>query len=356
MTYKVIKKLPCGDDIIAETPLSKYGYESIEKHKLEIADILSGKDSRLLIVVGPCSAWPYDAVLDYAKRLVKLNDELKDAVKIVMRVYIQKPRTVKGWTGPVNQPDPLSPPDIEKGIKYARSLMVKVVEMGLPIADEALFTHNARGFLELLSWVAIGARSSEDQEHRVFASSIDCPVGMKNPTHGSLKVGVNGVIAAQHPHTAVFDGYEVETSGNPYVHLVLRGGGGRPNYSIDDIKQAVTYLLEGKVTNPGLIIDVSHDNCIVDGKKDHKLQSDIILQVLENLEQNPKLKGYVKGFMLESFIKDGRQDAETASPIDLGGLSITDPCLGWESTEALLKKVADHVRQNSLNGVGKHAI
>ena len=179
MAYKIIKKLPTGDEIVAHMPLSMAGYQSIAEHKGEIRDILSGKDQRLLLVVGPCSAWPYDAVLDYARRLVELNVKVSDAVKLVMRVYIQKPRTIKGWTGPVNQPDPLTKPDIEKGIKYARSLMIKVVEMGLPIADEALFTHNARCFLELLSWVAIGARSSEDQEHRIFASSIDCPVGMK---------------------------------------------------------------------------------------------------------------------------------------------------------------------------------
>ncbi|MCE3269447.1 MAG: 3-deoxy-7-phosphoheptulonate synthase, partial [Burkholderiales bacterium] len=263
MAYKIIKKLPTGDQIIANNPLSSAGYQSIEEHKREIRDILSGKDQRLLLVVGPCSAWPSDAVLEYASRLVKLNAQVKDAVKLVMRVYIQKPRTVKGWTGPVNQPDPLAAPDLTRGIEYARSLMVKVVEMGLPIADEALFTHNARGFLELMSWVAIGARSSEDQEHRIFASSIDCPVGIKNPTHGSLKIAVNGVIAAQHPHVAVFDGYEVETDGNLFAHLVLRGGDGKPNYSLEHIAEAANYIKAGKIKNPGIMVDVSHDNCLI---------------------------------------------------------------------------------------------
>lgn len=356
MGYRIVKKLPCGDDIIAQMPLSESGYQNIERHKREIGNILSGKDKRILIVVGPCSAWPSDAVIEYANRLIKLSDKLSDAIKLVMRVYIQKPRTVKGWTGPVNQPDPLLPPDIERGISYARNLMVKVVEMGLPIADEALFTHNARGFLELLSWVAIGARSSEDQEHRVFASSIDCPVGIKNPTHGSLKIGVNGVIAAQHSHTAVFDGYEVETSGNQYAHLVLRGGGGKPNYEVNDIRHAVNYLIEGKVTNPSIVIDVSHDNCLIDGKKNHRLQSEIILKVLNSLEENLDLKQYVKGFMLESFIKDGRQDIEIANPIDMGGLSITDPCLGFDDTVLLLEKVAEYVRKNNFNGVNTNGI
>ena len=340
MSYKIIKKLPTADEIISQIPLSDIGYKSIIQHRNEIKDILAGRDNRLLLIVGPCSAWPYDAVLEYAERLVKLNEQYKDKVKLVMRVYIQKPRTIKGWTGPVNQPDPLLSADIAKGIVYARSLMVKVVEMGLPIADEALFTHNARGFLELLSWVAIGARSTEDQEHRIFASSIDCPVGMKNPTHGSLKIGVNGVIAAQHPHVVVFDGYEVETDGNLFAHLVLRGGDGRPNYSITDIAEAAKHIKAGDVANPSIIVDVSHDNCLVNGKKDYHAQSSIVLEVLNSLEHTPELKPLIKGFMLESFIKPGNQNFDTANPIDMGGLSITDPCLGWDETEQLIKEVS----------------
>lgn len=344
MSYKIIKKLPSGDEIIALTPLSDAGYQSIEEHKQEIRNILNGEDDRLLLVVGPCSAWPSDAVLEYASKLSKLNEKVKDAVKLVMRVYIQKPRTVKGWTGPVNQPDPLAAPDLAKGIKYARSLMVKVVEMGLAIADEALFTHNARGFLELMSWVAIGARSSEDQEHRIFASSIDCPVGIKNPTHGSLKIAVNGVVAAQHPHFAVFDGYEVETDGNAYAHLVLRGGDGKPNYSLEHIAEAANYLRAGKVKNPSIIVDVSHDNCLIAGKKDYTKQPMIIESVLTSLDVMPELRPLVKGFMLESFIKPGNQNVEIVDTIDMDGLSITDPCIGWEQTEELINHIAKRKR------------
>jgi 3-deoxy-7-phosphoheptulonate synthase len=314
---------------------------SIDKHRTEIEAILSGKDQRLVVVVGPCSAWPDTAVLEYAERLKKLNDKVSHALKLVMRVYIQKPRTIKGWTGPVNQPDPLSPPDIAAGALYCRKLMTQVVEMGLPIADEALFTHNARGFIELLSWVAIGARSSEDQEHRIFASGIDCPVGIKNPTHGSIKIGVNGVVAAQHSHYIVLDGNEVETDGNQYAHLVLRGSNDRPNYSLADISEVAEQCNKNNVYNPAVIIDVSHDNCVVNGVKDHNAQAGIILEVVNNLKTNPELKTLVKGFMLESFIKPGKQNAETANPIDLCGLSITDPCLGWDDTEALLLKLAD---------------
>jgi 3-deoxy-7-phosphoheptulonate synthase len=344
VAYEIIKKLPSADEIINDIPLSEAGYKLIAKDIQEIKDILAGRDDRLIVIVGPCSAWPDKAVLEYAKRLLEINEQVKHALKLVMRVYIQKPRTVKGWTGPVNQPDPLSPPDIAKGIIYSRSLMVKVIEMGLPIADESLFTHNARGFQELLSWVAIGARSSEDQEHRIFASSLDCPVGMKNPTHGSLKIGVNGVIAAQHSHTVVFDGYEVRTHGNPYVHLVLRGGDGRPNYDVNSIEEVANLYAKEHVKNPALIIDVSHDNCLVNGKKDYQKQPDIIFEVLDSLKDKSELRKLVKGFMLESFIKEGNQNAETASPIDMGGLSITDPCLGFDATKQLLLDLAKRIK------------
>src|ERR1700678_3125614 len=180
MNYTRIKKLPPVEEIIQLYPLSDAAHEKIMHDRREIKNILEGQDNRLLMIVGPCSAWPKDAVFEYAKRLVEVNEKVKHSLKIVMRMYIQKPRTTKGWTGPVNQPDPFSHPDIEAGVKYTRDMMVKVIEMGLPIADEALFTHNAKGFLELLTWVAIGARSTEDQEHRIFASAIDCAVGMKN--------------------------------------------------------------------------------------------------------------------------------------------------------------------------------
>ena len=353
MAYKIRKQLPNSDQIIAETPLSDLGYKYTERHRQEIKDILNGTDDRLLIVVGPCSAWPYDAVLEYAGKLSALNEKVKHSIKLVMRTYIQKPRTVKGWTGPVNQPDPLSPPDIVQGIKYVRSLMVKVVEMGLPIADEALFTHNARGFIELLSWVAIGARSSEDQEHRIFASSIDCPVGMKNPTHGSLKIGVNGVIAAQHPHVAVFDGCEVETDGNPYVHLVLRGSNEKPNYALEFIEEVKKHMEAGKVKNPAVMIDVSHDNCLIEGKKDYLEQANIIRRVIDSLAVKPELKKLVKGFMLESFLLPGNQNVETVSEINYGGLSITDPCLGWEQTEQLLLDLAKQIEANKYEEMVK---
>ena len=342
MNYTIIKKLPPVEEMLQSIPLSDAGYAQIQRDREEIKDILAGKDDRLLMIVGPCSAWPQEAVVEYAKKLVQLNEKVKQSLKLIMRVYIQKPRTTKGWTGPVNQPDPFAYPDIEAGVRYTREMMVKVVEMGLPIADEALFTHNARGFLELLSWVAIGARSAEDQEHRIFASAIDCAVGLKNPTHGSLEVGINSVVAAQHPHVAVFDGYEVQTNGNNYAHLVLRGSNNKPNYSISHLEEVKRHMDAHKIKNPAVIVDASHDNCLRNGKKDYSLQPLVINEVIDSLQEHPELKKLVKGFMIESFLKSGNQKVDAANPtsIDIHGLSITDPCLSWEQTEQMLLDLA----------------
>ena len=342
MAFKRLKRLPSAEEIINNIPLSSDGYLSITQHQEEIKNILSGKDNRLLVIIGPCSAWPAPAVVEYAKKLIKLNKLIKHSIKIVMRVYIQKPRTRTGWAGPLTQPDPLLPPDITTGMYYTRKMMVDIVSIGMPIADEALFTHNTRGFIELLSWVAIGARSSEDQEHRVFASSINCPVGMKNPTNGSIKIGVNGVISAQHSHVAIFDGFEIETSGNKYAHLVLRGGDNKPNYSIEHITNAINDMQENNVANPAIIIDVSHDNCLINNKKEYSQQDKIIFDIMENIKQNPTIKPFVKGFMIESFLKDGKQTIDKLNnTLDFEGLSITDPCIGFEQTKDLLLKLAD---------------
>jgi len=343
MDYEIIKKLPTAEEIIQKFPLPVEGHEQIAKDRQEVKDILAGRDNRLLLIVGPCSAWPYDPVVEYAKKLKKLSTEVEKKMKIIMRLYIQKPRTTRGWTGPVNQPNPLLPPDIEKGIAYCRKLMIEMINLGLPIADEALFTHNAKGFLELLSWVAIGARSAEDQEHRIFASAIGAPAGMKNSTSGSITVGVNSVVAVQHPHIAVFDGNQVETMGNEYAHLVLRGGECGPNYHIEHIMVAKRLMEEEQVKNPAIIIDASHDNCKINGGKTLERQIQVIHEVVNNLREFPELRKTVKGFMIESFLKDGCQKIDVNNPdaIDMGGLSITDPCVGWERTEQLAQELAE---------------
>lgn len=343
MNYTFLKKLPPVEEIIQTFPLSVQALKRILQDRQEVKDILEGKDKRFLMIIGPCSAWPKEAVLEYAERLLTLNEKVKHALKLVMRVYIQKPRTTKGWTGPVNQPDVFSVPDIAAGVRYTRDMMVKVIEMGLPIADEALFTHNSKGFAELLSWVAIGARSAEDQEHRIFASALDCAVGMKNPTHGSLAIGVNSIVAAQYHHVAVFDGDEVQTHGNQHAHLVLRGSNLAPNYSVPHLEEVMQQMEKHNIRNPSVVIDASHDNCLVDGKKDHRLQPKIIFEIIESLRNRPDLRSLVKGFMVESFLKPGNQtvDEENPTAIDLDGLSITDPCLGWDETESFLLQFAE---------------
>lgn len=346
MNYIRLKKLPRVEEMIQSYPLSDEGHKKIMHDRREIKAILEGRDARLLIIIGPCSAWPKEAVLEYAKRLLRVDKQVKQSLKIVMRLYIQKPRTIKGWTGPLNQPDPYAEPNIEAGMHYVREMMVKVVELGLPIADECLFTHNSRGFLELVSWFAIGARSSEDYEHRIFASAADCPVGMKNPTHGSIDVAINSVVAAQHSHIAAINGYEVKTPGNPHAHLVLRGSNKEPNYSRAHLQTVKQSMSAHPIKNPAVMIDVSHDNCLVNKKKNYRAQPDIIFEIIQYLKKYPELRKLMKGFMLESYLKEGSQKIETRNKttIDLNGLSITDPCLNWEQTESLLLALANEVK------------
>lgn len=342
LNFTVVKKLPSIESIIERYPLSKKAEARIEKDRKEVHDIIAGRDKRPLLIVGPCSAWPAEAVLAYAKRLKKLSDAVEKKIKIVMRVYIQKPRTIKGWLGPVNQPDPYERPDIAKGAAYCREMMVNIVELGMPIADEAVFTHNAKGFAELLSWMAIGARSVEDQEHRIFASGSFCAVGMKNGTTGSIEVAVNGIVAAQHRHHAVWEGFQVETKGNPFAHLVLRGGLQGPNYSVEHIEEAARLFAKHRVQNPAIIIDASHDNSKLRGVKEPRQQAMVVKEVLALMKVNSDIRKLVKGFMVESFLKEGSQKIESLTPktIDREGLSVTDPCIGWESTEKLIREIA----------------
>jgi 3-deoxy-7-phosphoheptulonate synthase len=340
MNFEIIKKLIPMEEVIQSIPLSQTNHEFIRKSRENVKNILIGNDRRLLMIIGPCSAWPKEAVIEYAKKLSVLNKKVENALMLVMRVYTQKPRTKLGWTGPILQPDPLRKPDIEMGIKYTREMMVKVTELGLPIADELLFTHYASGLQGILSWAAIGARSSEDQEHRVFASALDCAVGLKNPTHGSLSVAVNSVFVAQQAHVAAIDGYEVQTAGNPYAHLVLRGSNQGPNYSVKHLEEANSQMNLHQLYNPSIIIDVSHGNCLIADKKDHTNQAKIIFEIQDFLKTRPNLKKLVKGFMVESFLKGGSQSLENGSTLDHGGLSITDPCLSWEQTEELILKLA----------------
>ena len=345
MSYKIIRTLKTGEQLRQLLPLSHKNKLQIAQDQQDIFNILSGKDHRLLMIVGPCSAWPQSAVLQYAKKLAELNQIVKHAIKLVMRVYIQKPRTTKGWTGPINQPNPFAASDINIGAFYCRKMMLDVIGLGLPIADEALFTHNRDKFHELLSWVAIGARSSQDPEHRIFASALDCPVGLKNPTHGTLDIAVNSIVAAQYPHVATFHGQEIETFGNPYAHLVLRGSNRQPNYDNESLWTVIESMSKHNIKNPSVVIDVSHDNCLINGKKMYEEQPNIIFNILNNIRKNGKLKSLVKGFMVESFMEQGNQKISLKQPdlVNMRGLSITDPCLGWLKTKEMILKIAGDI-------------
>lgn len=343
MNYTVKQPLITFSELIRAYPLSEFLSHQIHCHRTEIKNILTGLDSRLLMIIGPCSAWPNEAVMCFAENLKKLSEKIKHKIKIVMRVYTQKPRTTIGWAGPITQPDPFSPPDINAGLIYARKMMLEIAKMDLSVADEALTLDNADGFLELLSWVAIGARSAENQTYRIFSSRLHCPVGLKNPTHGSLEVAVNSVIAAQHAHTTSLHGVEIQTHGNPYAHLVLRGSSDGPNYSETHLYLVKQLFEQHRVAYPAIIIDASHENCVVENKKEPRLQEKVIFETLNLMKKNGVYRKLIKGFMVESFLKTGNQllSHHTKNTVDYAGLSVTDPCLGWDESEALLLELAD---------------
>lgn len=344
MGYVEQKEIDSPEKILREIPLDLETEKTIVKHREEIVDIIEGKDDRKLLITGPCVAWPSEAVVEYAKWLKDIEENVQDKIKIVMRVYTQKPRTCLGWKGPLNQPNPFEKEDIEEGIKYCRKMMIDVARVGLPIADEALFTHNGGYFSDLLSYVAIGARSSEDSEHRCFASKYDIPVGLKNPTFGDMKTAINSVISAQKSHVFLYNLKQIKTSGNLYAHLILRGGNKRPNIDEKNIRFAKE-ILEKKVRYPSIVIDLSHDNSYnyETGQKDAFLQSRRMKEVLYLMKRGSGLEKVVKGFMVESFIKDGKQNIETNSEIDEGGLSCMDECIGYDKTKSLIMSLYKNI-------------
>ncbi|MDR0199962.1 MAG: 3-deoxy-7-phosphoheptulonate synthase [Streptococcaceae bacterium] len=300
----------------------------------ELRNIITGKDDRLLLVIGPCSSDNEKAALEYAKRLAALQEKVSDKIFMVMRVYTAKPRTNgDGYKGLIHSPDPMESQDLLNGIRAVRDLHYKVItETGLTTADEMLYAENYKLVDDLVSYHAIGARSVEDQEHRFVASGIDAPVGMKNPTSGNLNVMFNAIHAAQASQTFLYNYAEVETEGNPLAHAILRGamneyGHHVPNYYTDNVLDAIAAYEKLGLQNPFILIDTNHDNS---GKKFME-QIRIIRQTLINRAWDEKIRKYVRGFMVESYLEDGRQDKP-----DVFGKSITDPCLGWDKTEQLV--------------------
>lgn len=308
-----------------------------EARDRELEAIIKGEDDRLLLVIGPCSSDNEEAVLDYANRLAKLQEEVKERVFMVMRVYTAKPRTNgDGYKGLVHQPDAQGEPNLINGIRAVRNLHYRVItETGLTTADEMLYPENLPLIDDLVSYIAIGARSVENQQHRFVASGIDVPTGMKNPTSGNLNIMFNGIYAAQSSQNFLFNGEEVETSGNPLAHAILRGavneyGKNIPNYYYDNLLDSIEQYEKMGLENPFIIIDTNHDN----SGKNYLEQIRIVRQTLINQDWNDKIRKYVRGFMIESYLEDGRQNQP-----DIYGKSITDPCLGWDKTEELIREI-----------------
>jgi len=344
MGFKMKRPLPDPIDIRKEVPLSAELQKIKRQRDSELRNIIKGEDNRFLLIVGPCSADEEDSVIEYVNRLAKISEKLKEKLFIVPRIYTNKPRTTgEGYKGMLHQPDPESPPNMLDGIMAIRHMHIRAIsETGLSAADEMLYPDNLVYCEDLLSYIAIGARSVENQQHRLVSSGVDIPVGMKNPTSGDLSVMYNGIQAAQTGHNFIFRNDEVETSGNPYAHAILRGSVNRhgedlPNYHYEDLEKAVELYQKRGLVNSMIVIDTNHANS---GKK-YKEQTRIAKDILYTRNHNDGIKKVVRGLMIESYLKEGRQDIGKGSYEH--GRSITDPCLGWEDTEWLLNYIAENV-------------
>ena len=338
----VRRSLPSPRELREMLPLSPEALENKRRRDREIADILAGKDQRMLLIIGPCSADREDAVLEYIRRLVPVQEQVKDKLLIIPRIYTNKPRTTgDGYKGIASQPDPTKHPDMEKGLISTRHLHVTAVnETGFTCADEMLYPGNDPYFADVLSYVAVGARSVENQQHRLVASGLGCPVGMKNPTSGDLSVMLNSITAAQHPHIFSYRELEVETKGNPLAHAILRGyvdnvGRTRPNYHYEDLMGLYEKYQEKGLRNMACIVDANHANS---GKNPFQ-QSRIVGEVLHATRHSQEIRSLVKGFMVESYLVDGAQTIGDG----VYGQSITDPCLGWEKSRRLILDMAEQL-------------
>lgn len=340
MSMNFKRRLPIPQEVKDQYPLSPEIIQVKKQRDAEIKKIFTGEDDKFVLIIGPCSADREDAVLDYTCRLASLQEKVKDKIFIIPRIYTNKPRTTgDGYKGMVHQPDPEKQPDLYEGILAIRRLHTRAIEeSGLVCADEMLYPENYRYLSDLLSYVAIGARSVENQQHRLTSSGIDVPVGMKNPTSGDISVMLNSITAAQHSHSFIFRGWDVTTSGNPLAHAILRGyvnkhGQPQPNYHYEDLNLLYDMYQEKGLNNMALIIDTNHSNS---GKK-YLEQIRIAKEVLHSCRLNRHIRTLVKGLMIESYIEDGCQKIGEG----VYGKSITDPCLGWEKTERLVFDIAD---------------
>ena len=334
------RKLPIPKEIKEQYPLTAELAQVKARRDKEIADVFTGKSGKMVLIIGPCSADREDAVLEYCERLAKLQEAVSDKLVLIPRVYTNKPRTTgDGYKGLLHQPDPRKTSDMLEGVIAIRRLHTNVLAgTGLPTADEMLYPDNYRYLSDLLSYVAVGARSVENQEHRLTSSGIDIPVGMKNPTSGDISVMLNSIMAAQHPNTFIYRGWEVDTTGNPLVHAILRGyvnkhGESMPNYHFEELERLYNAYTAKGLQNMALIVDANHANS---GKK-YQEQPRICKEVLHSCRHSGEIKSMVKGFMVESYLEPGCQKIGDG----VYGKSITDPCLGWEETIRLVQDIAD---------------
>ncbi len=334
------RKLPIPKEIKEQYPLTTELSQAKARRDKEIADVFTGKSSKMVLIIGPCSADREDAVLEYCERLAKLQEAVSDKLVLIPRVYTNKPRTTgDGYKGLLHQPDPRKTSDMLEGVIAIRRLHTNVLaNTGLPTADEMLYPDNYRYLSDLLSYVAVGARSVENQEHRLTSSGIDIPVGMKNPTSGDISVMLNSIMAAQHPHTFIYRGWEVDTTGNPLAHAILRGyvnkhGESMPNYHFEELERLYNAYTAKGLQNMALIVDANHAN----SAKKYQEQPRICKEVLHSCRHSGEIKSMVKGFMIESYLEPGCQKIGDG----VYGKSITDPCLGWEDTVRLVQDIAD---------------
>ena len=342
MSFEFKKKLPVPKEIKELYPVSADLASQKKVLDQQLIDDITGKSDKFLAIIGPCSADNEDSVCEYIERLTKVQEKIKDKVIIVPRIYTNKPRTTgEGYKGMLHQPDPEKAPDLLQGIISIRKMHMHALETyGMPIADEMLYPENYWYLSDILSYVAIGARSVEDQQHRLVTSGFDVPAGMKNPTSGDFSVMFNSVVAAQAAHNFIYRGWDVNTSGNPYAHTILRGsvnkyGRSRPNYHYEDLMKLYQMYGEKDLKNPATIVDANHSN----SDKQYKEQIRIVKEVLHSRSHSKDIHNLVKGVMIESYLVEGTQ--KIGCQPHVYGQSITDPCLGWEDSENLLYEIAE---------------
>ena len=338
----IVRELPHPSEIKAAHPLSQELIDIKAERDKETAKIFTGESDKFLLIIGPCSADNEDSVLDYITRLRELQEKVSDKIFMIPRIYTGKPRTTgDGYKGMLHQPDPAAMPDLKSGIIAVRNLHMRALaETGFSSADEMLYPENFSYLDDLLSYIAIGARSVENQQHRLVSSGVSIPVGMKNPTGGDISVMMNSITAAQHPHAFIYRGCEVRSDGNPYAHAILRGyvndrGQSFPNYHFEDLNRLAATYAEKGLKNPALVVDTNHSN----SGKQYLEQPRIAKEILHSMRHSSEVKKLVKGLMIESYIEDGSQKIGE----NIYGKSITNPCLGWEKTEKLVLEIADQL-------------